>query len=150
MSLLDTFIAPIRAKIGLVVGVAVVAVVLAAGAYILMLRGEISSLNKKVGELNGTIVVLKQNSETLKGNIKTLQNVNNTNGETIAKMLEERKKSDAAVASLAKKDLANTKKIKDLNAYIDTLTKDPTKDGALAPVLVETLKAIQERKAGAQ
>jgi outer membrane murein-binding lipoprotein Lpp len=150
MSLLDTFIAPIRAKIGLVVGVAVVAVVLAAGAYILMLRGEISSLNKKVGELNGTIIVLKQNSETLKGNIKTLQNVNNTNSETISKMLEERKKSDAAIASLAKKDLANAKKIKDLNAYIDTLTKDPTKDGALAPVLVETLKAIHERKAGAQ
>lgn len=150
MSLLETFVAPIKAKISLIIGVVVVAAVLATGAYIMTLRAEISSLNKTVGELNGTIVVLNANVETLKGNIATLEAVNKVNGETIAKLKEERQKSEAVIASLAKKDLANNKKIKDLNAYIDELSKDPTKDGALAPVLVDTLNAIKQRKEGAK
>jgi hypothetical protein len=64
----------------------------------------------------------------------------------IVNFKEERQKSEAAIQSLAKKDLVNGQKIKDLNAYIDVLSKDPSKDGALAPVLSETLKAIKERK----
>lgn len=146
----ETAAAPIKAKLRLIVGTVVVALVLAVGAYVMMLRGEISSQNKKIGELNGQVAVLNANNTTLKGNITVLEGVNEVNGRTIAAFKEERLKSEAAIASLAKKDLANNKKIKDLNAYIDMLSQDPTKDGALAPVLTETLKAIKDRKEGAK
>lgn len=150
MPLISTLLSPLKAKANLVVGVLVLSAILATAAYIVTLRAEVSSQNKKNGELISEIAILKSNISVLKDNNAILDAANSTNRETIDALRNERKRSEDAIASLARKDKANIKKIEELNAYIDLLAKDPANDGALAPVLVEALKAIAERKAAAK
>ena len=148
MNFISAFFAPIKANINMVIGVLVLSTVLGVGLYVWTLRAEVSKQNEKIATLTSDKKNLNHEINLLREGLGVAESANKASKETIAKMLEERKKADAAVAALAKKDLANTQKINDLNAYIDLLSKDPTNDGALAPVLVETLKAIKQRKEG--
>ena len=146
MNPISTFFAPFKAYTNMIIGGVLLAVVLATGLYVWTLRTEVTKQNEKIAAMSAANINLKSEISLLREGLVIAEQANAVSNDTIQKLLIERQKASAAVEALAKKDIANNKKISDLNAYIDTMSKDPSNDGTLAPVLVETLKSIKQRK----
>jgi cell division protein FtsB len=111
--------------------------------YVSGLKKEISSLQTQVNMLTANNSVLISNNATLKSNLAVAVQTNNANVDTIDKLLKERKSAVDMVDKLAKAELINKKKIKDLKDEVNKLKGDPTRDGPLAPVLRDTLYNVQ-------
>lgn len=112
--------------------------------YVNGLKKEIAELQGKVSSLTTDNGILTSNNSVLKSNLNAAFRVNATNDETIKSLVKEREDSYHAIETLAKKDVASAKKIKDLKDVIDKLKGDPTKDGPVAPILKDTIIEIQK------
>lgn len=99
----------------------------------------------KVAGLEVTVKQLQTDNAILKKNVETITKVNETNVETNKKLLQERADAQAAIANLAKQKASNKKQLDAANAKIDELLKDPKNNGAVSPVLRETIRGIQEK-----
>jgi uncharacterized protein HemX len=120
-------------------------------AVIVLLIGVIAYQHKSVKLVKAESAALRQNISTLTQNVAVLQfnylecqSANSENSETIDNLLKERTESQAAIMSLASQKESDLKKIASLQSTVDQLRKDPKNNGALAPVLRETIRQIQE------
>lgn len=116
------------------------------------LNSEINAVNKKNGELetkNGQLstdnATLKSNIETLKSNLDIAADANAKIAEANRQLLNERKLSKEAIEILAHARDVATRNLQEANRKIDEMLKNPANNGALAPVLRETIRDIQNR-----
>lgn len=137
-----------------VTGLAFLAVIVAAGAYITVQKIEIGSLKKDVAaitvERNNLDVdnkILKENNDTLKDGLKKLATANQTNYNTAKQLLDERQKSMTAINNLAIANRLSNQKLDRLNVKLEDMLKDPKNDGPVAPVLREVIREIQKERA---
>ena len=111
--------------------------------YVNSLKKEIATLQGKVNTLTANNSIMSSNNATLKTNLNVAVESNITNTVTIDALLKERRDAVEMVNKLAKTDLINKKKIKDLKIEVDKLKGNPAEDGPLAPVLRDTLTNVQ-------
>jgi len=135
-------------------GIGLLIVVIAAGAYIGIQKVHIASLEKSITRLtkesNALKVdnaILKENNETLKDGLKKLASANLTNYNTAKQLLEERGKALDAISSLAKVNKLSNEKLDRLAKRVEEMLKDPKNDGPVAPVLREVIREIQKERA---
>jgi DNA repair exonuclease SbcCD ATPase subunit len=135
-------------------GIGLLIVVIAAGAYIGIQKVHIASLEKRITRLteesNALKVdnaILKENNETLKDGLKKLASANLTNYNTAKQLLDERGKALDAITNLAKVNKLNNEKLDRLAKRVEEMLKDPKNDGPVAPVLREVIREIQKERA---
>lgn len=141
-------------KVKLVVATVLITFIIsAAGAF----WYKMNSLEKeivKLQEANVALTVnnqlLTSNNETLKSNTLVLQEANETNSKTVAALVDERESAQRAVNTLAAIDARNKAALAAARTKLATLSKDPLNDGPVAPVLRETIKAIQQDRGAAR
>lgn len=133
---------------GLLTKVAVIVLtagLLTSGASCAFKTVQLKATQHKVAGLEVKVTQLSTDNAILKKNVETITKVNETNVATNNKLLEERRDSEAAIAALAKQRADAKKKLDDANKKIDAMLKDPKNNGAVAPVLRETIRDIQRK-----
>jgi cell division protein FtsB len=134
-------------------GIGLLVIVIASGAYIGVQKVHIASLEKRIVKLteesNALKVdnaILKENNETLKDGLKKLASANLTNYNTAKQLLEERGKALDAISNLAKVNKLSNEKLDRLAKRVEEMLKDPKNDGPVAPVLREVIREIQKER----
>lgn len=125
----------------------------ASGTFIMMkvweihsLKGDITELTEKNTKLAADNSILISNNNTLKENQDVLLETNETNQETVRRLDKERNEAKEAIAALAKANQKDRQALDLIGKKIDDMAKDPTNDGPVAPVLRETIRAIQTQR----
>lgn len=90
------------------------------------------------------VKTLNANAEILRDNYTICAASNKTNLETIAKLTAERQDALNALSAFADQKKKDDRKIAQLRRMLDELNKDPLNNGPVAPVLRETIRAIQK------
>ena len=104
----------------------------------------IKSLRQDITLLENNNKALQDNTVTLRQNYLDCSVANKTNIATIASLTAERQDALDSLAALAKDQSKSATKIEQLNRMLDNLRSDPANNGSVAPVLRETIRAIQE------
>ena len=138
---------------GKVTAFAFIALLVGAGAYVVVQKLEIRGLKTTVSALteekNALTVdnrILKENNETLKDGLKKLALANQTNYNTAKQLQEERAKATTAIANLAAANRRSGESLDRLNRRLEEMLKDPNNDGPVAPVLREVIREIQKER----
>lgn len=114
--------------------------------YVGHLKSQVTTLEETQKTLEENNRILQVNVDTLKGNELKLSTANETNLGTIKSLLAERTLAQKVIDNLAVSDKSNRATIDQLNGHISALIKDPKNDGAVAPVLRETVRDIQTNR----
>lgn len=129
--------------ISLMVGL-LIATVTGVYIYTKSLENRNEQLRTHISLLTANNLILSSNNATLKNNLDIAVSANAKNNLTIESLLGERNDIKNAIIALAKIELANRKKLENLNATIDSSKGNADKDGPLAPILRDTIKQVQE------
>jgi hypothetical protein len=110
------------------------------------LRTENKRLIAEANELRAENLTLKHNANVLSGNIDVLQKVNSGNIETIRRLTQERSDSKKAIESLSQRAANDELAINMMSDRIKEMLNNPKNDGEVAPILKETIKAVQQER----
>jgi hypothetical protein len=137
---------PIKTYANFIILGALVAGAIGLYFYISSLKGQVDSLTKENISLTTNNKILQKNNEILKDNSIKFAKANEVNASTVKSLLAERQDSIKLIADLALSKQKNLEQIATLNSDIDAMIKDPKNDGPVAPVLKETVRAIQNSR----
>jgi predicted RNase H-like nuclease (RuvC/YqgF family) len=111
--------------------------------YIHHLRTQVATLEEQKNTLEANNKILQENNIVLKDNAMKFSEANQTNLGTVKSLLSERAAAQKVINDLALASQNDKKVIASLNGKIDDMLKDPKNDGAVAPVLRETIRGVQ-------
>lgn len=131
-------------QVKLIIAGVVLAAMVGVGLTVYFQHKTIKGLREDITTLETNNATLKQNTDILRANYLTCSTTNQTNAATIEALKAERQDAVDALAALAKERQKDANRIARLNTLIDNLRNNPTNNGPVAPVLRETIRAIQE------
>ena len=122
----------------------VLAVMVGVGITIVVQHKTIKGLREDIVLLEANNKTLKDNTDTLRQNYLVCSEANKSSTATIAALTAERQDALDALAALSAEQVVAANRIAQLNKLLDNLRADPANNGPVAPVLRETIRAIQE------
>ena len=131
-------------QVKLIITGVVLAAVVGVGLTVYFQHKTIKGLRADITTLETNNATLKQNTDILRTNYLTCSTANQANAATIEALKAERQDALDSLAALAKDQSKSATKIDQLNRLLDNLRADPDNNGSVAPVLRETIRAIQE------
>jgi len=125
-----------------------IVILLAAGSlwYVHSLRSDIQELTSTNSILTTNNKTLTDNNKTLKDNLTVVSSANNENLKTVDQLKSERADAQRAIDKLNTLSKNDKVALNVLSNRVDELIKNPLNDGALSPVLKETMRGIQDNR----
>lgn len=143
ITLIKAFIEPYLYYIKLGLSVLVLAAGLVFVGYFTYLYHTVDVLKEKNQEISTQLVQATGALQAVRDNANKCYESNSENKKTIELLLATRQAALDQLGKLEKSKVDNAKKLNELKIKIDEMAKDKSNDGPVAPVLKETLRALQ-------
>jgi adenylosuccinate lyase len=109
--------------------------------------GLVAYANHRYNSLTEQVTALQADNKTLRDNLVLVEEANKSNLLTIRRLQGDRKRAETAVQELKAVNEQDRKQLAELSDIISKQKDLPENQAALSPVLVDTLRRIEEERA---